>query len=606
MITGRINGKTSNVNIESKIEWTATASSVSQTSNVTAKLYLRRTNTGYTTSGTGTFALFINGIKHQSNNVALSIKNDWVLAMTASEVVKHLSDGTKKITISAEGSLPPSSLTAIYCMGDVVLEKISVGAKIKSAASVNTGESCNIIYLPNKAEHTYVFRFELGDTEWTSGTLSPNTTAPCLFDGYTFDVETWAKEIKTMPPNASVKVLLYTYENGQLIGTDESYFLLYVLASEELLPEMTFSVEPKNVLQSKFEGLYIQGKSKIKANILTTQPKYGATVSSIVMSFGDVSYTQTPYESDFVNESGIVSLFINDSRGFYREYTQQIDVIPYSNPQIVPATNEKTIVCERSDSEGNPSEDGNYLHIKLKRKYSLITDNASKNINTCTVTYAIAEDGTDFSEEVPILDATSLSDEFDGVLSLGLSARTNYVVRLNIFDDIDNTSTPKLYSVPSELIFMHKAAMIRSLGFGEYVKEPNTISIADDISVNLKGVFKFKGQTVPCLPIEKGEVNGWSYTKYSDGSFTAVGLLELTTQHAPTSLGAGYLSEVFEIQLPFEATEVTSVADAFTQFIPSKVGNSGNNTSIYYQFLNFYSWTIGTRIKTCIFVQGRY
>ena len=228
MITGRINGKTSNVNIESKIEWTATASSVSQTSNVTAKLYLRRTNTGYTTSGTGTFALFINGIKHQANNVALSIKNDWVLAMTASEVVKHLSDGTKKITISAEGSLPPSSLTAIYCMGDVVLEKISVGAKIKSAASVNTGESCNIIYLPNKAEHTYVFKFKLGNTEWTSDTLSPNTTEPCLFDGYTFDAATWAKEINTMPPNESVKVLLYTYENGRLIGTAESYFLFYV------------------------------------------------------------------------------------------------------------------------------------------------------------------------------------------------------------------------------------------------------------------------------------------------------------------------------------------------------------------------------------------
>ena len=61
MAFGTILGTTNNQYIDSKIEWSGTPDNDANSSFVTASLYLRRNNKGYTTEGTGSFTLNIGG-----------------------------------------------------------------------------------------------------------------------------------------------------------------------------------------------------------------------------------------------------------------------------------------------------------------------------------------------------------------------------------------------------------------------------------------------------------------------------------------------------------------------------------------------------------------
>ena len=60
--SGSFTVTTSNRYISGKVEWEeSSVSEANNTSKVTATLYLKRTNTGYTTWGQGSFTITING-----------------------------------------------------------------------------------------------------------------------------------------------------------------------------------------------------------------------------------------------------------------------------------------------------------------------------------------------------------------------------------------------------------------------------------------------------------------------------------------------------------------------------------------------------------------
>ena len=60
-LSGTISGKTNNKYIDVKMDWSATQSYEDNTSKITAKVYYKRNNTGYTTSGTWRGSITING-----------------------------------------------------------------------------------------------------------------------------------------------------------------------------------------------------------------------------------------------------------------------------------------------------------------------------------------------------------------------------------------------------------------------------------------------------------------------------------------------------------------------------------------------------------------
>ena len=106
MASGSFNLSTTSgtTHLKSKITWSSTSNgSSANSSNVTASMVLWRDNPGYTTYGTGTFSITING-NTKSESKSYSFTNSETTIIFHTVTVPHNSDGTKTITISGSYS----------------------------------------------------------------------------------------------------------------------------------------------------------------------------------------------------------------------------------------------------------------------------------------------------------------------------------------------------------------------------------------------------------------------------------------------------------------------------------------------------------------------
>ena len=246
------------------------------------------------------------------------------------------------------------------------------------------------------------------------------------------------------------------------------------------------------------------------------------------------------------------------------------------------------------------------MKIKAKRGYSFIELDGTK-LNTCLIEYRITkEKGTfpDTWEKLLAKEETS-TDEVDACLDLNLSVESAYIVQIRVSDDVDGNGTPRVFSIPSDKIFLHKKAGGRSLSIGEYVEEDGVVSVAKDIQVRVKGELSLKGKTIEDFVIEVGESNGWKYKKWADGFFEMFGEFSVNTTANSSSLGVLYISEIFEIPTPFPVEDLILTGIGNSYFMP--IGTTENSTnSIRFQLVNVVSWTSGLSIKLKLFVKGKY
>lgn len=497
MAQGTITGSTSNQYIDAKIEWSSVATNASNSSKVTAALYYRRNNTGFTTQGTGTFSITIGGYKTSTSKSLTITENGWVKAVEATITISHDTDGKKSITISSTGSMSGTSLSSTSCSGTVVLDTIPRASTITSAYDRPLGTACSVRWTPLSTSFRYKLTFSLGGWSYTTGAIHPNTTSAYTYTGYTLPLE-----VANQLPKAktgTMSVALYTYSNStattQVGSASSKTFTVTVPDDTNTKPSITMSLTPVSSLGSTFSSLYIQGKSKVKATLSATG-KYGATISSYSMSAQGKSYG-SPYQSDFLSTTGSVTVTgtATDSRGYSNTATQSITVIPYSKPSVLPASGEKEIICARCDANGNLSESGTYLKIKAKRSYSKVTASGVQK-NFCVIRYRYkAENASSYSAWTTILASSSAGDEVTTNALLGgtLSQTSSYMVQVGVIDDIGESHEVTI-RIPTDKVYMHRAGSMNSLGIGKYAEDENMVDIAEDITLKVRGKAIFDGE----------------------------------------------------------------------------------------------------------------
>lgn len=141
MASGSFAVSTNNGYVSGTVNWSeSSVNTANNTSVVTATMYLSRTNTGYTTSGTGTFNLVINGV-NISKNLSYSITYDSnTLMVSGSTTVTHSTDGSKSITISwSGGGGAYDPFTVNGGSGTATLTKIARASTISSSVSWTAG-----------------------------------------------------------------------------------------------------------------------------------------------------------------------------------------------------------------------------------------------------------------------------------------------------------------------------------------------------------------------------------------------------------------------------------------------------------------------------------
>lgn len=363
---------TSNDRVKYKITITQNSQNVNNnTSNVTVSVRFYRTNTGYTTYGTGTVYCKINGTTYSASvTPSQKITNSGIVLFTKTLNISHNADGTKTLTASAWISLntPLTSSEQSYSQALTTIPRATTPTL--SASSVALGSAVTISLPRASSSFTHTVTYKIGNASGTIGSnlgTSVSWTPPL----------TLANQIPNTT-SGTVVITCTTYNGSTKVGTKTVNLTVTVPAS--VVPTIgTISVtEGVSGLAAKI-GAFVQGQSNINVSI-SASGAYGSTISNYISTFGPSSFNGASFTITNVNQSGSIALkvTVTDSRGRKATKTQTITVLPYEIPEI------SVFTGIRCNQDGTANEDGQYVQLNYSYTISALNN---KNDKTITIAY---------------------------------------------------------------------------------------------------------------------------------------------------------------------------------------------------------------------------
>ena len=427
----------------------------------------------------------------------------------------------------------------------LTLDTIPRAATITSAGDVTLGNKCSVKWTPASKSFRYKLEFILGVWSYKTPAIHPNQTSAYTYSGYTIPLE--AAQQLMYEATGTMTVKLYTYSDSdatkQIGSASSKTFTVTVPDTSGTRPSVTMVLSPVGSLGVAFDGLYIQGKTKVKAD-LTAVAKYDASVMSTYFKVDGVTYDLgDDFTSDNLSKYGNFTVYgyAEDSRGYTGSASKKITVISYAKPQIQAASGESDVVAARCDANGNLIDSGTYLKIKAKRSYSPVKSGEVQH-NFCKIRYRYKhENATSYSSWTTILAGDSLdSDEIITGPMLGgvLAVDSTYLVQVQAIDDVGEYGRTTI-TIPNDKVYMHRDKVRRSLSIGKYIEDDNTVDIAADIDVKIRGELEVIGKGWITPTLEGG------FELYSTGSASAVryrkvgGIVEIRGAVKPTTAIAG-------------------------------------------------------------------
>lgn len=452
-----------------------------------------QTGSSYTDYGVpGFYYVSINGGAESTHEIsAKQLHPEMTVTLLDTTItVPHKDDGTGSISVRTW--MNTNIDQGIYTNSEsLTLTTIARASAIDSVSNQNLGVACSVKWTPKSTSFRYKLKFSMGDWSKTIGPLHPNQPIQYTYSGYTIPLEV-AEQI----PNSKtgrMTVTLYTYRDSNAtnqVGSESSEtFTVTVPENESTKPSLTMSLSPRDTLDSAFDGLYVQGRSQVTAN-LSGSGKYGATIFSYGMTVDGIGYDST-LESEYLSTSGDIEVVckVKDTRGFTTEKKQTITVIPYSKPKLVRASDESSIICDRCDISGNLKEDGTSLKIKVGRSYSKVVSGDTQK-NFCTIRYRCKLSGgasfTDDDWKTLLLGTDLTTDYVDTVIkNLVPQVNRSYIVEISAIDGIDETSLV-CYVATDEVVF-HLGEDVDGVAFGKYAEKDKVLEIAPEWDIYYKG-----------------------------------------------------------------------------------------------------------------------
>lgn len=222
MASGTIN-LTQSGTLQGYISWTSTSNgSAANTSNVTAKLYIRKdpTTTTEPTYGYWTFRLTVNGSNYGTTSWYGSVGQSYVnIASYTLNNVAHNADGSKSITISGSCTGPSGTSMSGYTAagsGTAVLDKIPRYATVTQSSTAKT-ETTITMKWTSDSTIDYVWYSINGGSRWTAvGSVNASSGTYIISGraaGTTYSIKTRVrrKDSQLTTDSAALSVATYAY-----------------------------------------------------------------------------------------------------------------------------------------------------------------------------------------------------------------------------------------------------------------------------------------------------------------------------------------------------------------------------------------------------------
>ena len=385
-------------------------------------------------------------------------------SVSGSIVVDHDTDGSKSITVSLSTVIYWAAVNTYS--GTWVLDSIPRQAKITSATDFTDvgnpsisfsnpgGFSMNVWLEPNPNGDHLCERKDIPNTGSYTWTLT--------------DAEREVLRSKCSGNSCTVRLGLYTYIGGVSYADykDKTFFMTENAATK---PSVNMGITLDNSqLPSTFDGLYIQGKSRLNVS-LSAQGKYSASIKSYWGTVDGKTYNSSPFTSDVIQRSGSVDIvgYAKDSRDFTGSASSQINVMAYSKPLVIPLGSENAIQCYRSDGNGIRTGNSTSVWIKAKRFYYSVSGKNQCALQWRRKTATEAWDDTKHQWE-DLLEKDSPEDEYNAMLyGWEFDLKTAYTIQIRAIDDIGEYDI-KTLEVSTQDVALHLGAGGKNVSIGSY------------------------------------------------------------------------------------------------------------------------------------------
>lgn len=496
---------------------TEVAGSVNTATNTSkVRILWSSTQTGESWNGytrTAKYFISINGGAESEYSVSYTLpQNATQIILDRTITVTHNSDGTGYIRVR---TWMDTSISAgvVEKTSALTLTTIPRASSITSAADRNLGEACSVTWTPLSSGFTYKLNFSLGSWSFTTGVIRPKRTTQYTYIGYEFPLEVARQLPNASKGNMTVILATYSDDDGKVqVGSNATDTITVTIPDNEYTqPSVGMVLSPVSDLKAPYNGLYIQGHSKVKAE-LEPETRYGATIVASNITLGGVSYA-SPYESGLLSQSGKVTVkaTVKDSRGFYGTNYKDIEVIPYAKPYIRAKSGETGIVATRCDASASFTDSGTYLKIKAKAVYSKVISNGEQ-LNYGSIKFRYRKDGGAWSAWETIHDCKATgSDEVitPPLLNGALDIKSNYQVQIAVSDDLYD-SVPYTTYIPSADVYMHRPAGGKSMALGGYSTGDDRFDVYwKTMARGGLSLFDSKGNEIPLgstLPLPRAQV----------------------------------------------------------------------------------------------------
>ena len=490
------------------------------------RILWQSTQTGESWNGytrTARYLISINGAEEEGYSVTYTLpQNSTTTIVDRTITVPHNGDGTGTVSVRTWMDTGISA-GVVEKSNTLTLTKIPRASNIAQVKDITLGEACYVSWKPKATNFTYRLNFSIGGWSHTTEVITPNKTTLYAYTGYTLPLDI-AKQLKNTTVGAmTAKLFTYSDKHGEeQVGSHTSdSFKVTIPNNENTQPTVSMSVSPVSELPSPFNGLYIQGHSKVKATLGITT-KYDATVVASNITVGGVTY-DSPYESGILSQTGKVSVkaTAKDSRGFYGTFYKDIDVFPYSKPYVRAKSSESMVIAARCDESANFTDSGTYLKIKAKVVYSDVGGN-----NNALIKYRYRKEGGTYSNWQTILNCkTDKSDEVitAPLLNGALDVKSNYQVQIIASDDLYN-SDPITIAIPSDSVYMDRPAGGKSMGLGGYSSGDGKLDVYwKTMARGGLSLLDSKGTEIPLgstMPLPRDQVaEGWNPDALESGVY---------------------------------------------------------------------------------------
>ena len=521
----------------------------------------KRTASGYTMAGG--FQVIIDGdtVYNKSTDYRIELRNGTIVA-SGTKRLWHNTDGTRSFKVHIQGGI---NTYAVNVSGDknFDLDTIPRQATLTSAPDFTDLQNPTITYsnpAGNAVEALDACISFTGSKDDIAYRAISKTGSSYQFP--LTEAERNVLRYNTTGPKRTVIFFVRTKIGGVHYWSTISK-TLSIAETEATKPEVSISTTLNNgTLSSAFDGLYIQGKSRVEVSI-SASAKYDAKIQSYSANVAGKTYNSNKFTSDVIQSSGNTDIigYAKDSREFTGSAKQTVNVIEYSKPLVIPLGSENAIQCYRSDGNGNRTGNSTSLWIKAKRFYYNLSGK-----NKCALQWRwkpVADQWNDsehkWSDLIPKSNTTP--NEYNALVSGEFDLKKSYTVQIRAIDDIGEYDI-KPFEIPTQDVALHLGKGGKNVAIGTYCDYSEERTFYSDWKAIFDKEVVIGGSPVVDHVIEEGTDGIWTYRKWNSGIAECWGKLtnqKTTPSWSNTQVQAG-------ANLPFTFVEAPVVACSGGQY----------------------------------------